>query len=318
MKEENVIQTQRYHSPCGELVLGSLGGKLCLCNWTEEKHPGRVERRLRRLLAAEFEESPSEVVGEAAKQLDEYFRGGRRGFTVPLLFAGTDFQQKVWRLLQEIPYGSTLTYAGLAAGLGMPGAVRAVANANGANALSLFVPCHRVIGADGSLTGYAGGTDAKKISPGPGARLWRSALFQLFHIAVDEPHLRWNGNSRQTVGRGSTADGIPADKSAFPFFSAFYGEPLNTSPGGHRVKGSIYVFDLFGRKQDVCRPMFSFSRHSLRVPGMGTIHGFLHIIQAREICAGVACFCSASLSRRENSALFCPKLSFWNWGMEAR
>lgn len=162
MKEENVIQTQRYHSPCGELVLGSLGGKLCLCNWTEEKHPGRVERRLRRLLAAEFEESPSEVVGEAAKQLDEYFRGGRRGFTVPLLFAGTDFQQKVWRLLQEIPYGSTLTYAGLAAGLGMPGAVRAVANANGANALSLFVPCHRVIGADGSLTGYAGGTDAKK------------------------------------------------------------------------------------------------------------------------------------------------------------
>ena len=85
-----------------------------------------------------------------------------RGFTVPLLFAGTDFQQKVWRLLQEIPYGSTLTYAGLAAGLGMPGAVRAVANANGANALSLFVPCHRVIGADGSLTGYAGGTDAKK------------------------------------------------------------------------------------------------------------------------------------------------------------
>ena len=162
MKEENVIQTQRYHSPCGELVLGSLGGKLCLCNWTEEKHPGRVERRLRRLLAAEVEESPSEVVGEAAKQLDEYFRGGRRGFTVPLLFAGTDFQQKVWRLLQEIPYGSTLTYAGLAAGLGMPGAVRAVANANGANALSLFVPCHRVIGADGSLTGYAGGTDAKK------------------------------------------------------------------------------------------------------------------------------------------------------------
>ena len=80
---------------------------------------------------------------------------------MPLLFAGTEFQERVWHTLAGIPYGSTLSYAALAARMGMPRAVRAVAGANGANALSLFVPCHRVIGADGSITGYGGGAYAK-------------------------------------------------------------------------------------------------------------------------------------------------------------
>ena len=159
---KNKILTQRYLSPCGELILGSLEDKLCLCNWTSELHPGRVERRLRTLLNAECADGPSAVTLMAARQLDEYFHRKRTTFDIPLLFAGTDFQQAVWRQLLEIPYGQTISYGEMARRLGIPKAVRAVANANGANAICLFAPCHRVIGSNGSLTGFGGGLDAKK------------------------------------------------------------------------------------------------------------------------------------------------------------
>lgn len=158
----NGIQTLRYPAPCGEMILGSYGDKLCLCNWVEEKHPGRVDKRLRTLLKAGYEEAPSPVVEEAVRQLDEYFRKERTVFDVPLLFAGSDFQKRVWRLLLDIPYGQTISYGEMARRLGMPTAVRAVANANGANAISIFAPCHRVIGSNRSLTGYGGGIEAKK------------------------------------------------------------------------------------------------------------------------------------------------------------
>ena len=143
-------------------MLGSFGERLCMCNWTVEKHPGRVERRLRERLGAEFAERETEVVRAAARELDEYFAGRRRSFDVPLLFAGSDFQEKVWRGLADVLYGETVTYSELAQMLGVPKSVRAVANANGANAISIFAPCHRVIGQDGSLTGYGGGLAAKK------------------------------------------------------------------------------------------------------------------------------------------------------------
>ena len=158
----NKIFIQRYLSPCGEMVLGSFSEKLCLCNWAVEKHPGRVDRRLQSGLKADYEEGTTDVTDKAARQLDEYFNGMRKSFDVPLLFVGTDFQKSVWRRLLEIPYGQTVSYGAMAAKLGMPHAVRAVANANGANAVSLFAPCHRVIGNDGSLTGYGGGLEAKK------------------------------------------------------------------------------------------------------------------------------------------------------------
>ena len=158
----NKIFIQRYLSPCGEMVLGSFGEKLCLCNWAVEKHPGRVDRRLQSGLKADYEEGTTNVTEKAARQLDEYFNGMRKSFDVPLLFVGTDFQKSVWQRLLEIPYGQTVSYGAMAAKLGMPHAVRAVANANGANAVSLFAPCHRVIGSDGSLTGYGGGLEAKK------------------------------------------------------------------------------------------------------------------------------------------------------------
>lgn len=161
-KMKQKIQIQRYASPCGGLWLGSLGDQLCLCNWTNEKHPGRVDKRLQTLLKAEYEEAPSDVTQEAIRQLDEYFRRERTSFTIPLLFAGTDFQQAVWHELLQIPYGQTLSYGAMAERLGIPKAVRAVANANGANAISIFAPCHRVVGSDGSLTGFGGGIEAKR------------------------------------------------------------------------------------------------------------------------------------------------------------
>lgn len=162
MRKRNIIQIQRYHSICGDLMLGSIENKLCLCDWATETHRSTIEKRLRKGLCADYEECLSDIVQEAVKQLDEYFNGKRKLFDIPLLFTGTDFQKNVWHKLLDIPYGKTISYGELAKQLNAPKAVRAVANANGANAISIFVPCHRVIGKDHSLTGYAGGLSAKK------------------------------------------------------------------------------------------------------------------------------------------------------------
>ena len=97
------------------------------------------------------------VLREAVSQLAEYFESGRQEFTVPLVLGGTEFQRKVWRRLTTIPFGRTASYLEIAQGLGRPGAVRAVGAANGRNPISIIVPCHRVIGSDGTLTGYGGG-----------------------------------------------------------------------------------------------------------------------------------------------------------------
>jgi len=162
MKKKNVIKTRRYESPCGTLLLGSFGDKLCLCDWQIEKHRGNVDRRLKRILNAEFEEGTSEAIEQAVRQLDEFFAGKRKVFDVPLLLVGTDFQKKVWNELLNIPFGETISYKEMARRIGLPTAVRAVANANGANSVSIFAPCHRVIGSDNSLTGYGGGLAAKE------------------------------------------------------------------------------------------------------------------------------------------------------------
>ncbi len=102
------------------------------------------------------------VVVRARAQLGEYFDGRRRSFDVPLSLEGTDFQQQVWAALLRIPFGETRSYAALSAALGKPRAVRAVGAANGRNPVSILVPCHRVVGSDGSLTGYAGGPERKR------------------------------------------------------------------------------------------------------------------------------------------------------------
>lgn len=103
-----------------------------------------------------------EVLEDAVYQLQEYFKGERTSFDLPLQPTGTDFQQRVWSLLMDIPYGKTVSYLELSKTLGDIKAIRAVAAANGKNPLWIVVPCHRVIGSDGSLTGYAGGLSRKK------------------------------------------------------------------------------------------------------------------------------------------------------------
>ena len=157
------IDVQLHRTPCGDVVLGAWQGQLCLCDWAARRDAATVARRLQRALHASFALQPSPATEAAARQVDEYFALSRTLFDLPLLTVGSDFQQQVWRQLQAVRYGETLTYGALAASLGRRDAVRAVARAVGSNALSLFVPCHRIVGADGALTGYAGGLEAKRL-----------------------------------------------------------------------------------------------------------------------------------------------------------
>lgn len=163
MIRNNKIWIQHYHTPCGDLLLGSFEEKLCLCNWMTGNRRLRIDHRLQSFLHAEYCEGTSDILEEARNQLDAYFRRERRQFELSLLCIGTDFQKSVWQKLLEIPYGTTISYAELSRWLGQPKAVRAVANANGANPISIFIPCHRVIGSNHSLIGYGGGLPAKQM-----------------------------------------------------------------------------------------------------------------------------------------------------------
>ncbi len=156
------IYLTTYASPCGNLEIGSYDDRLCLCDWTDRRHHAAILNRISKRLGCRTESGLSDCNEKAIMQLDDYFSGRRMEFDIPLLFAGTPFQEEVWRHLLDIPYASTESYSSLSRRIGNPAAVRAVANANGANAISIFVPCHRVIGSDGTLTGYGGGLPAKR------------------------------------------------------------------------------------------------------------------------------------------------------------
>jgi methylated-DNA-[protein]-cysteine S-methyltransferase len=141
-------------SPVGELTLVADDRGLAAILW-EDDRPGRVR------LGALAEKADHPVLLETERQLGEYFAGERRTFDVPLSFAGTDFQKRVWAALLAIPFGETRSYGEIAHQLGTPGASRAVGAANGRNPISIIAPCHRVVGSNGKLTGFAGGLDAK-------------------------------------------------------------------------------------------------------------------------------------------------------------
>jgi methylated-DNA-[protein]-cysteine S-methyltransferase len=158
----NQINLQYYKISYGELVLGSYDEKLCMCDWRYRKMRTAIDNRLGKGLQTVFVEEDDEILKTARRQLDEYFNGKRTCFDIPLLMVGTDFQKSVWNALRQIPFGTTLSYLQLAEKINHKKAVRAVASANGANAISIFIPCHRVIGSDGELVGYAGGLKAKK------------------------------------------------------------------------------------------------------------------------------------------------------------
>ena len=158
-----MISIQYFNTPVGELILGSYDGRLCLADWRTRKMRESIDYRLQKGLNAEYVEEDTEVLKETRKQLNEYFDHKRKSFDLPLLLVGTDFQKSVWQGLMEIPFGSTASYRDLAKDLGNEKAVRAVANANAANAISIVIPCHRILGSNGDLTGYAGGLSTKKI-----------------------------------------------------------------------------------------------------------------------------------------------------------
>jgi methylated-DNA-[protein]-cysteine S-methyltransferase len=159
-----ILHTQTYETPCGNLLLASCEEKLCLCDWYNGTVRDSIDRRLHKFIPQlYYATEPSDITREAARQLDEYFACKRQEFTLPLCLIGTPFQLQVWEQLQQIPYGCTRSYKEIATLTGNPNAFRAVAAANHSNALSIIIPCHRVIGSDSSLTGYAGGLDAKRM-----------------------------------------------------------------------------------------------------------------------------------------------------------
>jgi len=160
--KKNQIQIQYYKSPIGEMLLGSYDNKLCIADWQYRKMRTTIDNRIQKGLKAEYIEEASEVISETIKQMEEYFNLERKEFTVPLLLVGTDFQKSVWQGLIETPFGTTSSYLDLSKRIGNEKAVRAVASANGANSISILVPCHRIIGSTGDLVGYAGGLEAKK------------------------------------------------------------------------------------------------------------------------------------------------------------
>lgn len=141
-------------SPVGPLLLAADDDGLRLIEFHAPRHP--MAR------GTDWREGDNDVLGMARMQLDEYFAGTRRGFDLPLAPRGTQFQRAVWWLLAKIPYGETISYAQLATRAGKPTATRAVGAANGRNPLPIVLPCHRVIGADGSLTGFGGGLSTKQ------------------------------------------------------------------------------------------------------------------------------------------------------------
>ncbi|MCC6171616.1 MAG: methylated-DNA--[protein]-cysteine S-methyltransferase [Gammaproteobacteria bacterium] len=141
-------------SPVGPLFLAASDDGLRAIEFCDNRHP--VKR------GDDWREGDNAVLRKAAGQLFEYFSGRRRAFDLPLSPAGTEFQRTVWTMLTKIPYGETISYAQLAARVGKPMAIRAVGAANGRNPLPIVLPCHRVIGADGSLTGFGGGLPIKR------------------------------------------------------------------------------------------------------------------------------------------------------------
>lgn len=156
------IHTQRYLSPCGTLLLASYQDQLCLCDWEQSAKFQRHKLNLLHALQVPFDDIPSPLTVAAAAQLDAYFTHRLTAFSLPLRLFGTLFQCQVWEALRQIPYGQTITYGQLAEQIGHPHSARAVGTAVGSNPISLFLPCHRVVGVTPKQGGYAGGMAAKR------------------------------------------------------------------------------------------------------------------------------------------------------------
>lgn len=157
-----MIITTKIATRFGDMIAGVKDDKLCLFDYEYRKMMPSIKQRIMRFWGDEFEEGEHPLFAILQQQLDEYVSGERQDFDLPIIMSGTPFQQNVWQALSEIPYGETRTYMQQSRQLGDEKAIRAVARANGENCLAIIIPCHRVLGSDGSLTGYAGGINVKK------------------------------------------------------------------------------------------------------------------------------------------------------------
>ncbi len=156
------INVAYYKTKIGKLIIGSYDNKLCLLDFLYRKMRTTVDNRIKNYLKAEFTSQEDEIIVETSKQIDEYLQGNRKEFNIPFLLLGSYFQKQVWNELLKVDYGETATYLGIAKRINNPKAVRAVASANGANAIALLIPCHRIIKSNGELGGYGGGLAVKK------------------------------------------------------------------------------------------------------------------------------------------------------------
>lgn len=161
-KEQIIINLIRLETPLGTMISCATKEGICLLEFSDRKMLETELKHLAKSLNATIIQGHNEHFELLKTQLGAYFEGDLKEFTVPLVYVGTDFQKTVWNQLLKIPYGKTASYLQQATAIEKPLAVRAVANANGMNKISIIVPCHRVIGSDGSLTGYGGGLWRKK------------------------------------------------------------------------------------------------------------------------------------------------------------
>jgi len=172
------IRYRRIDSPVGPLTVAASDAGLHAIEFPSNRHPVRRDR--------DWQEGDHPLLRRAESQLDEYFAGERQAFDLPLAPRGTPFQREVWFALASIPYGRTASYAQLAAQVDRPTATRAVGAANGRNPLPIVLPCHRVIGADGSLTGFGGGLPTKRfLLELDGALQREAAASDLFRSAAN-------------------------------------------------------------------------------------------------------------------------------------
>ena len=156
-RQHQFITTTRFLTPLGPMLAGATNEGICLLEFIDRKVLETQLNRLKTWLCAELIPGFNHHFEILHKQIQEYYAGTRKEFQLPLILAGTSFQQNVWDRLQTIPYGTTRSYKKQAKMIGNPKAVRAVAKANGDNRISIIIPCHRVIGKDGHLTGYGAG-----------------------------------------------------------------------------------------------------------------------------------------------------------------
>jgi AraC family transcriptional regulator of adaptative response/methylated-DNA-[protein]-cysteine methyltransferase len=156
------LRIARVETPLGPMLAAVTSNGVCHLEFADRHGLREIQGRLRRRWTVPIVEGENAVTGRLRRELDEYFRGKRRVFTVPVAMRGTAFQERVWRELERISYGQTASYDAVACRIGSPTAARAVARADATNPVCLLVPCHRVIRKDGSLSGYGGGVWRKR------------------------------------------------------------------------------------------------------------------------------------------------------------